>query len=108
MVRGDRPAVREIVDHRRDPSTVSDAGDQQLHQGESSAQIPDRRTVPLRPLMAAYLLLMALLTAGFYAFPGWHMLLWSAIGVASAAAMVAGVRWHRPRWSPPWWVLAAS
>jgi diguanylate cyclase (GGDEF)-like protein/PAS domain S-box-containing protein len=64
--------------------------------------------VPLRPLLSAYLIGITLLSAGFYAFPGWHMVLWSAIGVLSAAAMAYGVRRNRPRRSLPWWLLTAS
>jgi diguanylate cyclase (GGDEF)-like protein/PAS domain S-box-containing protein len=64
--------------------------------------------VSLRPLLSAYLLGVTVLTAGFYAFPGWHMVLWSAIGVLSAAAMAFGVRRNRPRRYLPWCLLAAG
>src|SRR5256885_6230677 len=64
--------------------------------------------VSLRPLLWAYLIGIALLSAGFYAFPGWHMVIWSAIGVVSAAAMAYGVRRNRPRRYLPWCLLAIS
>ncbi|OLB81069.1 MAG: hypothetical protein AUI14_04705 [Actinobacteria bacterium 13_2_20CM_2_71_6] len=58
--------------------------------------------------MAAYLTGTAILTAGYYALPGWHMVLWSAIGGLSALAMAIGVRRNRPRRRIPWWVLAVG
>src|SRR5436305_705255 len=55
--------------------------------------------------MAVYALCAAVLTAGFYAFPGLHMVICSAIGVSSAAMIVLGVQRNRPRRRTAWWVL---
>jgi diguanylate cyclase (GGDEF)-like protein/PAS domain S-box-containing protein len=59
-------------------------------------------------VIGGYFLLTAVLSVGFYAFPGWHMVLWSAIALASAAAMALGIRRHRPRRRTPWVVLAVG
>jgi diguanylate cyclase (GGDEF)-like protein/PAS domain S-box-containing protein len=51
---------------------------------------------------------MTLLAVAVYAFPGWHTVLWSAIGLSSAAAVVVGVVTARPRRRGPWLLLAAA
>ena len=61
-----------------------------------------------RTLVGGYVLCAAVLTAGYYAFPGWHMAIWSTIGLSSAAAIVLGVLRNRPRRRAPWLVLAAA
>jgi len=58
--------------------------------------------------MACYGIWMAVLTAAYYALPGWHIVLWSAIGVTSAAAVVVGVVIRRPSRRGPWLLLAAA
>ena len=47
------------------------------------------------------------LTVVFYALPAYSMYTWAAIGLSAAAAVVAGVRLHRPAKRLPWYLLAA-
>jgi diguanylate cyclase (GGDEF)-like protein/PAS domain S-box-containing protein len=61
-----------------------------------------------RGIMGGYLLGALALVAGSYAFPAWHLLLASAIGLASAGAVLVGVRRYRPRHQLPWWLLVAA
>lgn len=61
-----------------------------------------------RALMAGYILLVAGLTAGYLMWPAAHAPLWALIGLAGAAAVLVGVRVHRPDCRWPWWVLAAA
>jgi diguanylate cyclase (GGDEF)-like protein/PAS domain S-box-containing protein len=61
-----------------------------------------------RRVIAAFAGVMVLLTAVYYAFPGWHMAIWTAIGTASAAAVAAGAARNRPRRRLPWLLLAAG
>jgi diguanylate cyclase (GGDEF)-like protein/PAS domain S-box-containing protein len=51
---------------------------------------------------------MLALTAAFYAFPSWHLVLWSSLAMSSVGAIVAGVLVHRPSHSIPWWLLAIA
>ena len=51
---------------------------------------------------------MLALTAAFYAFPAWHLVLWSSLALSSAGAIAAGVVIHRPSHPMPWWVLAVT
>ena len=51
---------------------------------------------------------MLALTAAFYAFPAWHLVLWSSLALSSAGAIAAGVAIHRPSHPMPWWVLAVT
>ena len=51
---------------------------------------------------------MLALTAAFYAFPAWHLVLWSSLAMSSVGAIVAGVLVHRPSYSIPWWLLALA
>jgi diguanylate cyclase (GGDEF)-like protein/PAS domain S-box-containing protein len=51
---------------------------------------------------------MLALTAAFYAFPAWHLVLWSSLALSSAGAIAAGVLWHRPGYRIPWWLLAIA
>src|SRR3989440_8244327 len=61
-----------------------------------------------RVVIGGYMLGALALTAGYYAYPQGHLILWSVIGASSAAAIVLGVRTHRPRRRLPWWLLAAG
>src|SRR5256885_1830442 len=61
-----------------------------------------------RGIMGGYLLGALALVAGSYAFPAWHLLLASAIGLASAGAVLVGVCRYRPRHQLPWWLLVAA
>ncbi len=58
--------------------------------------------------LACYGAWMTLLTGAVYAFPGWHTVLWSAIGLSSAVAVVVGVIAARPRRRGPWLLLAGA
>ncbi|MFI5938461.1 putative bifunctional diguanylate cyclase/phosphodiesterase [Actinoplanes sp. NPDC051494] len=51
---------------------------------------------------------MAVLTAVYYAWPGSHVFSWGAIGLGAAAAIVVGVRVHRPARRLPWYLVSAS
>ncbi|MEV7625974.1 EAL domain-containing protein [Actinoplanes sp. NPDC089786] len=51
---------------------------------------------------------IVLLSAIYYAWPGSHVYAWSAIGLSSTAAIVAGAVLHRPRRRLPWALIAAS
>ncbi|HWG99710.1 MAG TPA: diguanylate cyclase, partial [Pilimelia sp.] len=61
-----------------------------------------------RVALTAYAGWMALLTAGFFALPAGQMLIWAAIGLSSAAAIVLGTRRHRPRRAGPWLSMAVG
>jgi len=61
-----------------------------------------------RRVIAAFAGVMAVLTAVYYAFPGWHMAIWTAIGTASAAAVAVGVARNHPRRKLPWLLLSAA
>ena len=51
---------------------------------------------------------MLVLATAFYAYPEWHLVLWSALATSSAGAIVAGVLVHRPAYRLPWWLLASA
>jgi diguanylate cyclase (GGDEF)-like protein/PAS domain S-box-containing protein len=51
---------------------------------------------------------MLVLTVAFYAFPTWHLVLWSSLALSSAGAIGAGVLRHRPPHPTPWWLLAVA
>ncbi|MFG1603413.1 putative bifunctional diguanylate cyclase/phosphodiesterase [Actinoplanes sp. NPDC049265] len=51
---------------------------------------------------------MVLLTAVYYAWPEGHVFTWSSIAASSAAAIVAGICWHRPRRWIAWALVAGS
>jgi diguanylate cyclase (GGDEF)-like protein/PAS domain S-box-containing protein len=51
---------------------------------------------------------IAALTAVYYALPGIHVFSWAAIGLSGAAAIVLGVRIHRPSRPVAWYLLAAA
>ena len=61
-----------------------------------------------RRLLACYTVGMAVLFAAHYAFPGQRTLLAALINVGGAAAVAAGVAWHRPSRRAPWLLLAAA
>ncbi|MGE6734339.1 aminotransferase class I/II-fold pyridoxal phosphate-dependent enzyme, partial [Streptomyces sp. NPDC059900] len=58
--------------------------------------------------MAAYVAVIAALTAVYMTIPGLRAPLWALIGLGGVAAIVVGVRVHRPAHRWPWWVLAAG
>ncbi|GAA4707654.1 putative bifunctional diguanylate cyclase/phosphodiesterase [Phytohabitans rumicis] len=59
-------------------------------------------------MIAVFALLMAVLTAVYYAFPSWHIVTWTAIGAASAATVAIGTTRNRPRRRLPWLLLAGA
>jgi diguanylate cyclase (GGDEF)-like protein/PAS domain S-box-containing protein len=61
-----------------------------------------------RAVRACYAGGIVALTALYYLFPGWHLFTWAAIGLSGAAAIVAGVRIHRPERPLAWYLLAAG
>ncbi|MEV5696466.1 MULTISPECIES: aminotransferase class I/II-fold pyridoxal phosphate-dependent enzyme [Streptomyces violaceoruber group] len=58
--------------------------------------------------MTAHVTLVALATTVYLTVPAALTPVWAVIGLAGAAAMVSGVRLHRPAPPWPWWVLAAG
>ncbi|MGW0908945.1 aminotransferase class I/II-fold pyridoxal phosphate-dependent enzyme [Streptomyces sp. NPDC002853] len=58
--------------------------------------------------MAAYVALVAALTIVYMTLPGLRAALWALIGLGGVAAVVIGVRVHRPAHRWPWWVLATG
>src|SRR4051794_14625992 len=61
-----------------------------------------------RILRACFAVWLVLLTAVYYAWPGLHVVTWGLIGFSGAAAIVAGVRLHRPSRTLPWYLIAAA
>jgi diguanylate cyclase (GGDEF)-like protein/PAS domain S-box-containing protein len=59
----------------------------------------------VRACFGAWLLV---LTALYYALPGLHVFTWGLIGFSGAAAVVVGVRLHRPSHSLPWYLIAVA
>ena len=51
---------------------------------------------------------MLVLTVAFYAFPAWHLVLWSSLALSSAGAIATGVLIHRPPHPFAWWLLALA
>jgi diguanylate cyclase (GGDEF)-like protein/PAS domain S-box-containing protein len=60
--------------------------------------------------MAGYIAWMTILAGAVYAVRplDWNGVLWGVMGLSSAAAILIGVRWHRPRRAAPWWLLMAG
>jgi diguanylate cyclase (GGDEF)-like protein/PAS domain S-box-containing protein len=61
-----------------------------------------------RVLRACFAAWLAALSALYYAFPGLHVFTWGLIGLSGAAAIVVGVRLHRPARSLPWYLIAVA
>ncbi|UWZ33714.1 EAL domain-containing protein [Dactylosporangium roseum] len=59
-------------------------------------------------MLKGYVGAMAILVTANFALPGLHLVLWSAIGIASVTAILVGVHQHRPRRRAPWFLLAAA
>jgi diguanylate cyclase (GGDEF)-like protein/PAS domain S-box-containing protein len=55
-----------------------------------------------------YIAWLAVLTTVYYAWPGSHVYTWGLIGLTGIAAILAGVRIHRPDQSLPWYLLAGG
>ena len=61
-----------------------------------------------RIVRACFAIWLAVLTAVYYSWPGLHVFTWTLIGLSGVAAIVAGVRLHRPARSLPWYLLAVA
>ncbi len=61
-----------------------------------------------RVIMCCYAGWMILLTVALYAFPAWHVVLYSAVGLTSAGAIGVGVVIWRPRRRGLWLLLAGA
>lgn len=64
-----------------------------------------RRQVQVTTVYAA---LMVALGSVVFVAPALDAVAWAGIGLCGAAAIVAGIRWFRPRRPAPWWALAAA
>ncbi|MFI5910015.1 PAS domain-containing protein [Dactylosporangium sp. NPDC051541] len=61
-----------------------------------------------RRLLIGYAALMAALATVLAVWPALDSVVWAAIGLASAGAIVHGIMRYRPPRSGPWWALAAA
>jgi diguanylate cyclase (GGDEF)-like protein/PAS domain S-box-containing protein len=81
---------------------------------ETGAAVSDSQGRPTRSTgvpnlaLVSYLVLSAVLTIAYFALPGQHMLLWGALGITSAVAIIIGVRRNRPQRPLAWYLLAAA
>ncbi|MEZ0096121.1 aminotransferase class I/II-fold pyridoxal phosphate-dependent enzyme [Streptacidiphilus sp. EB129] len=62
----------------------------------------------LRLLVVGYLVCVAVATVLYLLLPGWHTVTWAVIGFSSVAAILVGVRLHRPSHRLPWLLLAGA
>lgn len=62
----------------------------------------------VRKLTSGYATVMILLSAGILLAPGWHPVLWPALGLMSAGGIFFGIRRYRPKRAAAWWSLAAA
>lgn len=62
----------------------------------------------VRKLTFGYATVMVLLSTGVFVAPGWHPLLWPALGALSAGGISYGIRRYRPKRAAAWWCLAAA
>jgi diguanylate cyclase (GGDEF)-like protein/PAS domain S-box-containing protein len=62
--------------------------------------------MPVRFAHVCFVVWMVALTALFYALPQWSMVTWAAIGLSGAAAVLVGIRLHRPSPRLPWFLLS--
>src|SRR5436305_3931461 len=60
------------------------------------------KVVSGRMRRAGYWGWMAVLTVAYFVLPSQHMVIWSAIGLTSSAAVAVGLRRNRPRRAAPW------
>jgi diguanylate cyclase (GGDEF)-like protein/PAS domain S-box-containing protein len=61
-----------------------------------------------RTVSVLYWTWLAALTTGYFAWPAWAMLFWTAIGLTTVGAIIAGIRRNRPRRQLPWLLMAAG
>jgi hypothetical protein len=64
--------------------------------------------VPARWVIALYWAGLGVPATIIFAVPAWEVAAWIMFGVLAAAAIVAGVVWHRPGRSGPWALLSTS
>ncbi|MFE7897894.1 putative bifunctional diguanylate cyclase/phosphodiesterase [Streptomyces sp. NPDC057424] len=69
---------------------------------------PTGRGDPARRLSAGYLSLAGILTAAYLSVPVLRTPLWALVGLAGVAAVLAGMRVHRPPLPRSWLLLAAG
>ncbi|MFE0652629.1 aminotransferase class I/II-fold pyridoxal phosphate-dependent enzyme [Streptomyces sp. NPDC059534] len=69
---------------------------------------PPAASGKLRRWTLLYLLAVTLLTVAYLKYPERHTTLWALIGLSGVAAILVGVRIHRPSRRWPWLVLAAA
>ena len=71
---------------------------------------PPRSPVRWTPRLALvlYLVWTSGLTIAYFTVPGRPLLVWTALGLSSALAMLFGIRRHRPEQALPWYLLAAA
>ncbi|MFB6841915.1 aminotransferase class I/II-fold pyridoxal phosphate-dependent enzyme [Streptomyces sp. NPDC056361] len=69
---------------------------------------PPTMTGSLRRWTLLYVLVVTLLTVAYLEFPQRHTTLWALIGLSGVAAILVGVRIHRPARRWPWLVLAGA
>jgi diguanylate cyclase (GGDEF)-like protein/PAS domain S-box-containing protein len=62
----------------------------------------------MRSTLVSYLVVAASVTIAYFSLPGLHMLLWGALGLGSAAAILIGVRANRPQRPLAWYLLAGA
>ncbi|MFF9197768.1 aminotransferase class I/II-fold pyridoxal phosphate-dependent enzyme [Streptomyces sp. NPDC014779] len=62
----------------------------------------------LRRWTTLYLLFVAVVSVAYLQIPSRHTVLWALIGLSGVAAILTGVRLHRPARRWPWLVLAAA
>ncbi|MFY1634051.1 putative bifunctional diguanylate cyclase/phosphodiesterase [Solwaraspora sp. WMMB335] len=62
----------------------------------------------VRKLAGGYVAATTLLSAGVFITPAWHPFIWPGLGMASAGAIVFGIRHYRPKRAVAWWCLAAA
>src|SRR5689334_8238697 len=61
-----------------------------------------------RIVRACFAVWLTVLTAVYYLWPSLHVFTWGLIGLSGAAAIVLGVRAHRPTRALPWYLLAVA
>ncbi|MFI1096971.1 aminotransferase class I/II-fold pyridoxal phosphate-dependent enzyme [Streptomyces sp. NPDC020917] len=59
-------------------------------------------------VMAVYVIVVAAATVAYLTVPRVHIGTWAVIGFGSTAAIVTGIRTHRPAHAWPWYMLAAA
>src|SRR3954454_5517696 len=62
--------------------------------------------MPSRFAYAYFGVWMMALTAAFYTVPQWSTFTWAGIGISGAAAVLLGIRLHRPSRRLPWMLLS--